>query len=322
VANLGPPALPGRGLAAGLLLLAALVAVPGCQRAAPTAGGRAGAGATSADSASAPGLLIGLIPEQNIFRQVERYEPIAEYLTRKLGARVHLTVLPRYGNVVDNFVTKHMDGAFFGSFTYALTHRKIGVDAVARPLGLDGRSTYHGLILVRQDSAIRAIEDLRGKRFAFVDQATTAGFLFPLMWFKQQRADYRKLLRESYFAGTHEAAITDVLDGKADIGAAKNTVFDRLAAADPRLRAELLVLARSPDVPENALAVRKDLDPAVRARLKTALVDMHEEPAGRAILEGFGAQRFIATTDADYEPLYELARQAGLELATYDYRND
>jgi ABC-type phosphate/phosphonate transport system substrate-binding protein len=46
-------------------------------------------------------LLIGLIPEQNIFKQIERYEPLANYLASKIGIHVKLKVLARYGNIVN-----------------------------------------------------------------------------------------------------------------------------------------------------------------------------------------------------------------------------
>ncbi|MBP2685662.1 MAG: phosphonate transporter, periplasmic phosphonate-binding protein, partial [Deltaproteobacteria bacterium] len=69
---------------------------------------------------------------------------------------------------------------------------------------------------------------------------------------------------------------------------------------DPRIGKELVVLARSPDVPENALALRKDLEAPVRNRLKEALLAMHNDPDGKQVLERFGALRFIETTDEDY----------------------
>jgi phosphonate transport system substrate-binding protein len=75
--------------------------------------------------------LIGLIPEQNIFKQMDRYQPLADYLSRKTNTTIRLTVLPRYGNIVDHFVSTGMDGAFFGSFTFALAHEKLGVDVLA-----------------------------------------------------------------------------------------------------------------------------------------------------------------------------------------------
>jgi phosphonate transport system substrate-binding protein len=268
-------------------------------------------------------LLIGLLPEQNIFKQIERYEPLARYLSRKTGAKISLKILPRYGNIVDNFKSSGLDGAFFGSFTYALAHAKLGVEVLARPVALDNSSTYHGLIFVRSGSGIRTARDMKGKRFAFVDKATTAGYLLPLEYFHGAGIrNYREYLKEAYFAGTHEDAIYDVLNRKADIGAAKNTVFNRLAIADPRIRKELVILRNSPDVPENGIALRKDIDEATRNGLKEALLSMHEDPEGKQVLEQFGALRFIATTNEDYATVVRYAKTIHLDLATYDYVND
>lgn len=268
-------------------------------------------------------LLIGLIPEQNIFKQLERYQPLAGYLSRKTGTKVTLKILRRYGNIIDNFTSEGLDGAFFGSFTYALAHAKLGVEVVARPVALDNSSTYHGLIFVRKDSGIRTARDMKGKRFAFVDRATTAGYLLPQEYFHRNGiTNCGKYLKECYFAGTHEDAIDDVLNERADVGAAKNTVFQRLAKADPRVREELVVLARSPDVPENGLALRKDIDESLRSRISGALLNMHLDPEGKKVLEQFEARRFIETTNEDYDVVVQYAKTVGLDLARYDYTND
>lgn len=268
-------------------------------------------------------LLIGLIPEQNIFKQMERYEPLMEYLYNRTGTRMKLKILPRYGNLIDNFKSSGLDGAFFGSFTYTIAHAKIGVEVLARPVGLDNISTYHGLIFVRKDSGIRTARDMKGKRFAFVDKATTAGYLLPLDYFHKNRiTDYRAFLKEAYFTGTHEDAIYDVLHRKADVGAAKNTVIQRLAKTDPRIMSELAVLARSPEVPENALALRDDIDPVLRSRLKEALLRMNLDPDGKKVLERFGALRFIETRNEEYDIIVKYAEDLHLDLSTYDYRND
>ena len=128
---------------------------------------------------------IGLIPEQDLFSQKERYGALASYISEKSGLDVELKILSRYGNIIDNFLSDQLDGAFFGSFTGALAIKKLGVEPLARPLWLDGKSTYYGLIIVRKDSAIKNALDMKGKRFAFVDKATTAGWLLPLSYFKE-----------------------------------------------------------------------------------------------------------------------------------------
>jgi len=268
-------------------------------------------------------LVIGLIPEQNIFKQVERYKPVADYIYKKTGYKIELVALPMYGNVIDRFTDKHMDGAFFGSFVYTLAHAKLGVEVLVRPENLKGISTYHGLIFVRKDSGIISAKDMKGKRFAFVDKATTAGYLLPVAYFHQNNiTDYKTYFSETYFAGTHENAIHDVLDGKADIGAAKNTIYEKLEETDPRIRKKLLILQKSPDVPENPLGLRKDIDESVRQKLKEAFLDMAKNPEGKDVLRQFGARRFIESADKDFEPVARYCEQIGLDLAAFDYGSE
>ena len=266
---------------------------------------------------------LGLIPEQDLFSQKERYTPLARYISEKAGVDVELKILSRYGNIIDNFLSGQLDGAFFGSFTGALAIRKLGVEPLARPQWLDDRSTYYGLIFVRKDSGIKDAETMKGKRFAFVDKATTAGWLLPLHYFHEVGIkDYRTWFSETYFTGTHEDAIYDVLEGKADIGAAKNTVFYRLAQKDNRLLNELEILTTSPEVPANALAVRKDLDNSLKKQLRIILLQMDQDEQGRRILHEFGAKRFIETTEKNYEPVFSYAAKVSLDLKRYDYWND
>ncbi len=287
-------------------------------------GGCSDAGkAPSVSKLSGKTLVVGLIPERNIFKQIERYQPLANYLRAKTGIEIKLKVLSRYGNIIDNFKSAGLDAAFFGSFSYALAHARLGLVVLARPEDASGTSTYYGVVFVRKDSRIKTAAAMRGKRFAFVDKATTAGYLLPLDYFRQNGiAEYKTYFREAYFAGTHEDAIYDVLNRKADVGAAKNTVYQRLAVADGRITRDLVILARSPEVPENALAVRGDIDGAVKDALKTALLDMDKDPAGREVLEGFGARRFIPTSDREYQPVFDYARAVGIDLVRYDYRNE
>ena len=268
-------------------------------------------------------LVIGLIPEHNIFNQLERYAPLVEYISQKIGRKIKLKTLTRYGNIVDNFNSLNLDGAFFGSFTYTLAHKKLNLEVLVRPEDLKGVSTYHGLIFVRKDSGIQSVNDMKGKVFVFVDKATTAGFLLPMAMFKRNGVkDYKSYLKETYFSGTHEDAIYDVIHRKADIGAAKNTVFERLSKKDKRLLEELAILALSPKVPSNGLALKRTLNTDLKRKFKEALLNMDKNPRGQVALQQFGAKRFIETTDSDYQAVFDYAREIGLNITTYDYQND
>ncbi len=268
-------------------------------------------------------LRIGLIPEQNIFAQLSRYKHIGDYLEKKTNIHIEFKALTKYGDIVKDFKKFKLDGAFFGSFIYAIAHSKLGVIPIARPESPDGTSTYHGLIFVRNDSGINGIHDMKGKTFAFVDKATTAGYLLPLYYFKHNGiTDYNKFFKKTYFTGTHTDAIYDVLNRNADIGAAKNTIFDRLEQKDPRIANELKILARSPDVPENALALSENIDKKIRNKIKETLLGMNNDPEGKKVLTAFGALKFIVTNNKDYQSVYDYAGEIGLDLKTFDYTDE
>lgn len=266
--------------------------------------------------------VIGLIPELNVFRQIDRHKPLAAYLGEKLGVEVRLTMLSRYGNIIESFSAGKMDAAFWGSFTGALAVEKLGVIPIARPVGIDGNSTYSGLVFVRKDSKIDSIGQLSGKSFAFVDRATTAGFLFPLAMLKSKGVtDYEKFFSSTTFTGSHDAAILSVLNGEFDGGAAKNTIFDLLARENPAILKNLKILGESAAVPSNTLSVDKDTDPALIAKLSDILLGMDKDPKGRAVLKELQATSFISTTAEDYVPVFDMAKRAGVNLKEYDYVN-
>ena len=268
-------------------------------------------------------LLIGLVPEHRIFNQLDKYEPVAAYLSGKIGRKIRLIIIPDYGNFIDSFISTGMDGAFLDSFTYIIGHHKMGIEALARPEGLDGKSTSHGVIFARKDSGIRTAGDMRHKRIVFVDRATTAGYLLPLVYFKKNGiADYRRYFSEWYLAGTHDDAIYDVLNKEADVGAAKRSAMDGLAKSDSRIGRELNILEVSPEFPEDALCVRKDLDEEVKTALKKALLEMDRDNDGMEVLRRFGVGRFIETTDSDYASLYRYVRTAGIDISNFDYASE
>ncbi len=212
-----------------------------------------------------------------------------------------------------------LDGAFFGSFTGAIAIKKLGVEPLVRPQYSGGSSTYYGMVFVRKNSGIRTAEDMHGKRMVFVDRMTTAGYLLPLSYFKTLGIiDYKKWFKEYYFSGTHEGAINDVLNGIADIGAAKSTIFYQMAKTDSRILQELDVLSTSLHVPANSLAVRDDLPNDVKQALKQQLLDMHQNKEGRMILSAMNIEKFIATSVDDYQPVYDYANSSGFDLST-DY---
>jgi phosphonate transport system substrate-binding protein len=267
-------------------------------------------------------IIIGLLPEMNVFKQKNRFAPLAAYLSEHLEVPVTMTMLSRYGNIIERFQEEEVDGAFLGSFTGALAISQLGVEPLARPINMDNTSTYFGYIFTKKESGIKSTADMKGRALALVERATTAGYVFPIAWLKEHGvADIDSHFNEYFFTGSHDAAIDAVLEGKADVGAAKNTIYERMQKSHGRLNDELVILAKSPRVPSNGLCVRKGLAPELKKKMQTLLLNLHNEPEGAAVLNKLGAKRFVRTSREDYGPVFQMAGEAGIDLKHYRYYN-
>lgn len=255
-------------------------------------------------------LLIGIEPEHNIFDQMEQYRYLGAYLSDQLGVKVQFTIMSRYGEVIKRFKTLNLDGAVLTPYTTVLGMRELNLEPMANPVNLNNESTSQGYIFARKDSGIRGVKDMQGKSIVFVDPATMEGYLFPLAYLKQHGImDFSKFFSRFYASGSHASAIFAVLDGRADIGAAKSTAFNKLVRNDPSIQQELDIIAQSPRVPEFTLCIKNDIDQDLRVRLAAVLFQMDKNALGQKVLKQFKALRFVKSNKADFAKIEEMVQE-------------
>ncbi len=260
-------------------------------------------------------LTIALIPEKNESDQRRRYRHISSYLADKLGIRVRLDLVP-YDQMAETLASGDAQAGFFGSYGYVLTHQNTGVIPLVRPVWQDGSSTYAGLLVVRKDKNIKTVADMKNKKLVFVSKTTTAGYVFPKAYLLQNGvSDVETYFSSVVYGGSHESAAWAVYSREADVGAVKNHIFYNLENDDPNFAEQMMVLAKSKDVPSNSFAVSPHLDSRLREKIQELLLNMHLDPQGRKKLTKFGAQKFIVTTDDHYQPCYEMLKNAGIDLS-------
>jgi len=265
-------------------------------------------------------LLIGIEPEHNIFDQMERYRFLTGYLSDQLGITVRLTIMSRYGEVIKRFKNLKLDGAFLTSYTAYMGIKELHLEPIANPVNLNGESTSQGYIFVRKDSNIHSINDMAGTSIVFVDPATFEGYLFPLAFFQQHGIrDIHTFFHRLYFSGSHVSAIFAVLDGRADIGAAKNTVYNNLVRNDPSIQQELEIIAISPKVPEITLCIKNEIAQDLREKLASILLNMDKTDKGKKVLRQFAALRFVRSNKESFVIIEEMARKARGAIA--EHRN-
>lgn len=256
----------------------------------------------------APPVRIGVVPALTVTDTLRQYQPVVDYLNKKLNINGQLMPQKDYLAVLEKMRGGELDAGIFGSFLGYRAIKEIGALPLARP-EIGGDSIYEGLVFARKDSGIQDIDGLKGKVFAYVDRNTSAGYVYPRALLKEKDYDADKFFKETVFAGKHDAAVLMVLDRKADGGAVKDDVYFKLAKEYPRIERELRVLhLSSARFPDRTIAVRKDFDPALAEKLKQALLDMDKNEDGRSALKAAGFDRYIPTGTADFQQLENMLR--------------
>jgi phosphate/phosphite/phosphonate ABC transporter binding protein len=288
-------------------------------------------------------LIVAVQPEQDLLAQEKRYAPLVKYLRRKLGlmTTVKLKLVPSYIKAIKEFKAGRVNAAFLGSLAFGLAHAQVGVEPLVRP-EKDGISQYKGLIVARKDSGIKGWEDLKGKSFGMVDKATTAGYIFPLIYFREHGVEKpEEYLGSIVFTGSHDLLFLKVYKGELDAGAAKDLMLWEVAKTNPRITEELHIIATSAPVPNNTFVVSDKLDwPCLRCHklvptspmaksiprepmefnelLSELLLNLQNAPEGRRVLDALGADRFVKTTREDLQEVNKMLYQAGFDPKNYN----
>jgi phosphate/phosphite/phosphonate ABC transporter binding protein len=262
--------------------------------------------------AAARDLEFGITPVLGQSTMETDFDPLMAYLSQALGEKVVLYVAKDYGDLRTQMESGAVDIGSFSPFSYVDAVRGGKVRIIAQSL-IEGAASYRGVIVVRRDSGLQNVADLRGKRFAYVDPKSASGYVYPRAMLIARGIDPDHFFQTIFFAGDHNRVIAAVLDGRADAGA----VYDgslRIAKAAGVPTDDLAILLSTEPIPHDAIAVRIGLDAGLAGRIQTALVKIAESEMGRRVITGNkkGLTGFVAATDSQFDVVRQTARAAGL----------
>ena len=236
------------------------------------------------------------------------FEPFFAHLAEALNRPYELTVTTDWAGIAVALGSGQVDAAWMGPWGYVLARDRARAEALATVL-YNGLPTYHAIILARAGLAIaRFPEDARGLSISFADAGSTSGWLIPHHWFATQGLDPRSFFRYRDGA-SHAANVISVASGQVDLA----TDFDRNFAAmlaSGRVRPEQAqIVWRSAPLPNDALAVRHDLDAAVKTAIAAAAMAITPELAQRMMPANYTG--WVPATPETYAPIEAAGRALG-----------
>lgn len=304
-----------------LVLLIGFVAACG-----PTAATPASTPSSRAAPTTAPASTLGtdanpikmvMIPFVDANQLVKDMTPFVDLVAKEAGYKIKFDVTTSYGPAIEGMGAGKVDVAWYGPLQYVLAHDKYGAD-VMLVSQQKGSTQYRGAFFVRTDSPYKKLEDVKGKRVAFTDSASTSGYLYPNALIKSRGLDPKNFFSDVIFAGGHDKSLIALYKGEVDVAAAFETAREeRVKQTLPDILEKTRVLEYTDWIPNDNVAVGKHVPKDVVEKLKAALMKVTSTPEGSAALvKAIGTEKLLPIEDKAYDPIRVAAQALDIDLSS------
>jgi phosphonate transport system substrate-binding protein len=248
-------------------------------------------------------------------------QPLYQAITRYLGARLGVPAELEAGIPLSEQPRRldalAFDLAFLCGWPYTKAHDAPGapIELLCAPVmagaRYGGRPVYFTDAIVRHDHPARVFADLRGGTWSYNNSGSHSGYNV-VRHHLIDRGETRGYFARVVCGGSHQGSIRLVLDGAIDAAGVDSTVLETELAAHPELATALRTITVLGPSPIPPVVVPRALDPTRKEALRTLLLGMAADPAGRAVLTTGRMAGFVRVEDADYDPIRAMARRADM----------
>ncbi len=269
-----------------------------------------GACGESADSSHRPTLapkpsrhtqeyLVGIHPLHNPQRLMEVYGPIVDDLNAAIPtAHFKLETSRSYAEFEKKLYT--------GRFAFAMPNPYQTVLSLKHGYRIFGKMAddedFSGIILVRKDSGIRQVSDLKGKTVAYPAATALAATMMPQYYLHTHGINVNRDI-ENRYVGSQESAIENVFRGHVAAGATWPVPWKLFMLEHPDKARQLEVKWQTDTLPNNGWVMRRDIPAPLAEQVAQRLLSLQDSPSGQAILARLPISRFEAATDETYRPV-------------------
>ncbi|MCS9218156.1 phosphate/phosphite/phosphonate ABC transporter substrate-binding protein, partial [Pseudomonas aeruginosa] len=238
-------------------------------------------------------------------------QPLKDYLEEHLDKKVQLIVTTDYSSMIEAMRFGRIDLAYFGPLSYVMAKSKSDIEPFAAMV-IDGKPTYRSVIIANVASGVNEYADLKGKKMAYGDRASTSSHLIPKAVLLETAGLTGGQDYEQHFVGTHDAVAVNVANGNADAGGLSEVIFNQVAERGLIDPSKVKVLGYSGEYPQYPWAMRSNLSPELKTKVRDVFVGI-DDPE---VLRNFKAEAFAPITDADYDVIRNMGSLLGLDFAT------
>lgn len=257
---------------------------------------------------------MGFVPLKNSEKLVEDLKPISDYLSERLGVKVEAFTASNYIGVVEGLGSGSVDFGIIPPFSSLLAQKQSNAKPILTSKGKTGKPGYTAELYVRKDSGIKSLQDVKGKKIAFVDPSSSSGYIYPGAMLVQAGLNLDKDI--SYqFSGGHDKSLQLLLNKDVDVIATFDGVEDRYAKDFPQAKTDIQKLATSDMIPGVMVTASSKMDKELQEKLEKALRDIEKDPKMKELFTKMFSITGFTDVDQDaYKKVEATAKVMNVDL--------
>lgn len=244
-------------------------------------------------------------PLHNPARLFEIYGPLIDHLNRNIpDATFRLEASRNYEEFDRKLYARQFDFALPNPYQ-TLNSLKHGYHVIAK-MGDDAKFT--GIILVRRDSGIKQVSDLKGKKVSYPARTALAATMMPQYYLHTHGLDVNRDI-ENLYVGSQESSIMNVYLGNVTAGATWPLPWEAFQKEQPEKARELELKWETAPLINNGVVARDDVPEDMARQVAQLLATLHTDKEGKAILARMPLSRFELADDKRYRVIEDFLRK-------------
>lgn len=243
--------------------------------------------------------LVGIHPLHNPKRLFEIYGPIIDRINL---AMPDVTLKLEASRNYEEFDKK----LYSGRFDFAMPNPYQTVLSLAHGYRVFGKmgddNDFRGIILVRKDSGIQQVSDLKGKAVSYPAATALAATMMPQQYLHTHGLNINTDIDNRY-VGSQESSIMNVLLGHVAAAATWPVPWKAFVIEHPEQAEQLEIKWQTAPLINNGWVVRQDVPPALLKSFSQQLFSLHNDEAGRKLLQNVPISRFEVANDQTFDPV-------------------
>lgn len=260
-------------------------------------------------------LTFALVPTEETVAELQLYKPITDRLAQMTGKKISFFMPTSYASVVEGLLSKYVDVAVLGPYSYVIAHSKDpSVEVFATYAKLKGHMQeegpgYKAALITKKGTRFTTIDSLKGATVGLVDPGSTSGNLLPRVVFsKDAGVEFDRFFGKVAYTGSHEMSTVSVYEGKIDGAFVATHRFDNVVNKGDITLDDVNILWQSNTIPQDPFVYRAQLCEDIKENIRKAFLDLHNEPSAKSFLDNVKSNRFVPMTANDYDIIRDVQK--------------